>query len=92
MNSASEPVLELLDECNIWLTRSSIIFNLEQMGGDPPSKSTVYRAIDPLVKHGLLEENDPSGERFSIHYSITDLGREFLEGELDARDLQETDI
>lgn len=87
-NKASEPVLELLEDVSPYsLNASSILFNLQDATDDPPGKSSIYRTLDDLVKNGYLESEE--GARGSDFYSITERGRAYLEGDLDAEELEE---
>lgn len=84
MNKASIPVLELLAESGFALSGGVIAHNLKQELSDPPSRATVYRALEPIEEHGLIaEEGDQT-----THYRITEKGRQYLEGELDANQLE----
>ncbi|KTG11480.1 hypothetical protein AUR64_04300 [Haloprofundus marisrubri] len=83
MNKASIPILELLDESGIALPGQSIALNLDRILTAAPSRATVYRALDPLEDHGLIEH--VTGE--SKHYIITEKGQQFLAGELQADEL-----
>nr|WP_253805800.1 helix-turn-helix transcriptional regulator [Haloferax sp. Q22] len=48
-----------------------------------PSRTTVYRTLEPLEEHRLIEH--VTGD--SKHYVITEKGKQFLAGELRASDL-----
>lgn len=87
MNTASESVLELLNSAEHPLPAVSIVFILKQELTDPPSRPTIYRAVEPLVAHGLVERLDNADG--ADHYRITDRGRAYLAGELDADELEE---
>lgn len=77
MNSASDPVLEFLAEHDIAAPISVFDIELE------PSRATIERAIRDLVARGLIEAND----EYTTHYQITDLGRAYLTGDVDASQL-----
>jgi len=49
----------------------------------PPSEATVYRSLKGMKQVALVEQ--PEGSL----YEITDRGRAYLSGELDAGDLEE---
>ncbi len=83
MNKASDPVLEVLDEAGVYMTRSAVNHNIQIHPGDQPARSTVYDAFEDLVKHDLVEKDDGQ----ATYYRITDKGRDYLEGELDASEL-----
>jgi len=82
MNKAVDPVLELLDEQDIPMPPKLIFVVLKERKGDHPSRATIFRAIDDLQDYGLIEKH-PDG----TFYSITDRGRGYLSGEVDASDL-----
>lgn len=81
MNTASDPVLEFLDEMDIAAPVSVMDIDLDV------SRRSISRAIPELEAHGLIEANDD----YTTHYQITDLGREYLRGEIDAADLERND-
>jgi len=83
MNKASIPVLELLDESGVALPAQTISLNLDRMLSQGPSRTTVYRTLEPLEQHGLIEH--VTGD--SKHYVITDKGKQFLAGDLRASNL-----
>lgn len=84
MNKASDPVLEVLDEADVFMTRSAVNHNVQIHPGDSPGRSTVYDAFDDLENHGLIE----SDEGQTTYYRITERGRAYLNGELDASELE----
>lgn len=75
-NSATKPILRLLDESGLALSNSAIVYNLQQQMQRPPSKSTVNRALRGLRENKLVHQ--PEGSL----YEITDRGRLYLKGEL----------
>lgn len=84
MNSATIPVLELLAEYeNLALPGTTIALNLDRIQTDAPSESTVYRALTPLHDRGLIRAIGSE----TTHYMITDRGLGYLEGKIDASDL-----
>lgn len=85
-NKASEPILELLHDSTYPLNRSTVLSVLHLELEDAPSRGSVYSAFGPLVDHGLLVEIE--GERNTTLYSITERGRAYLAGELDADELE----
>lgn len=76
MNQTDDRILELLDESGLELTPSVLAQNLEY------SRSWVSRRTSKLRSAGLVEVNN------SNYYSITDRGRAYLTGELDAAELE----
>jgi Fe2+ or Zn2+ uptake regulation protein len=85
MNKASEPVLELLADSKLALSPSVIVLNLKRELDDAPSRSTVYRAFDGLLKHKLIQEVDTEG----TYYEITSRGERYLTGTLSEEELEE---
>jgi predicted transcriptional regulator len=75
-NSATVPVLRLLEESDLALSATSIQYNLDQQLERPPSKSTVYRALSGALDAGLVYQ--PQGSL----YVIDDAGREYIDGNL----------
>jgi len=84
MNKASDPVLEVLEEAGVFMTRSGVNHNIKIHAGDSPGRTTVYDAFDELEAHGLIESDE--GE--TTYYRITEEGRAYLEGDLDASKLE----
>lgn len=82
MNKASDPVLEFLDEHGIAAPVS--VFDIEL----DPSRSSISRAVDDLEAYGLIERPPD----YNTHFQITDLGREYLEGDVDATNLERDDV
>lgn len=80
-NSATKPALRLLAEHDLALSATGIYYNLEQTLQRPPSQSTVTRALKGLREVGLVEQ--PHGSL----YQITEKGRQYLAGELDANEI-----
>lgn len=85
VNSATKPALNLLAEHDLALSATGIYYNLEQTLQRPPSRSTVTRALKGLRERGLVEQ--PYGSL----YQITEKGREYLAGDLDASELEVDD-
>ncbi|TKX50075.1 winged helix-turn-helix transcriptional regulator [Halorubrum sp. ASP121] len=77
MNQTDDRVLELLAESDLILTPAVIAKNLEY------TRNWVSRRIGKLEDSGLVEPVD------SGYYRITDLGRAYLAGDLDAGDLED---
>lgn len=74
MNTASDPVLEFLDEHDIAVP-IGVLDN--ELG---PSYRTIKRALEELEDRGYIERDD----NYSSHFRITEKGREYLRGERDA--------
>jgi len=76
MNKASDPVLEFLQEYNIGVPIGTIDNNLQS------SRPTIAKALEELEGRGFVARD----ESYSSHYRITDRGRQYLAGDLDADD------
>jgi len=81
MNVAADPVLEFLDDHEIAVPKG--VFDNELS----VSASSIARALDDLEAYGLIERDD----NFSSYYRLTDRGRAYLEGDIDADDLEPDD-
>lgn len=79
-NSATRPVLNLLDESNVAISPGGITLNLQLRMQRPPSRSTVTRAIEQLLNRDLIEKPDET----KTYYQITDEGRRYLSGEFES--------
>ena len=79
MNKASEHILELLADSGLALPPKAIEVNLGRLQNDPPSRSSIFNAFDPLIEHGYIENIAESGS----YYVITETGRAYLEGKLE---------
>ena len=77
MNQTDDRILETLDESDLILTPAVLAKNLEY------SRSWVSERISKLRETGLVENVDGS------YYRITDQGRAYLAGELDAEELKD---
>jgi len=78
MNVAADPILEFLDDHEIAVPKG--VFDNELS----VSAFSIARALDDLEDYGLIERDD----NFSSYYRITDLGRDYLSGKIDADDLE----
>lgn len=78
-NSATRPVLHLLDESDVAISPGAITLNLGMRMQRPPSRSTVTRALEQLRERDLIEKPDEN----KTYYQITDKGRRYLCGESD---------
>ncbi|MDB9302029.1 MarR family transcriptional regulator [Halorubrum ezzemoulense] len=70
MNQTDDRILELLDESDLILSPAVIAVNLEY------NRSWISRRISKLVDVGFVESINEG------YYSITDLGRDYLSGDL----------
>ena len=76
MNQTDNRVLDLLEESDLILSPAVAAINLDY------SRNWVSRRMSKLEDAGLIEKVDGG------YYQITDRGRAYLEGELDADDLE----
>ena len=75
MNSATDPVLEFLDENNFAVPIGVLDNELS------PSYRTIKRSLEELEERSYIERDD----NYSSHFYVTEKGREYLEGNRDAR-------
>jgi DNA-binding PadR family transcriptional regulator len=85
MNKASEPTLEVLEEAKWPLPTVTIRLVLDRELSDPPSKPTVYRALEPLEKRGFIQKISNGTD----HYEITEKGRKWIQEELPAEEIED---
>jgi len=79
MTKSDDAILELLEECGIAIPPRAIAFNIENV-----SRPTIDRRLPKLEEAGLVERyDDPQG-----YTRITDLGRAYLAGDIDADELE----
>lgn len=83
MNKATDPVLELLADSGYALPSGAIHYNLRYTEGIDISRRTVVRSLGPLEDHGLVR----IAENTDTYYEITEKGRRYLDGDLDASEL-----
>ena len=76
MNQTDDRVLELLDESGLILSPAVVAINLGY------TRNWVSRRMTKLEEADLLRRVDGG------YYEITDLGRAYLTGEIDADDLE----
>jgi biotin operon repressor len=76
MNQTDDRILSLLDESGLLLSPSVIAVNLEY------SRNWVSSRLSRLLEAGLVEKSEPS------YYSISELGQQYLSGEIDAQTLE----
>lgn len=82
MNKATDPVLELLAESGLALPPGAIHYNLTTVM--TISRATVTRAITDLDDHEFVRKPADT----DTYYRITETGRHYLEGEVDASALE----
>ncbi|WP_455449789.1 transcriptional regulator [Natrinema thermotolerans] len=91
MNEVDDSILEFLDSLEVdghpvALKPGAVRYNLvDEFELLNKSLSTFSRRMDRLADHGLLEKTE---DRKGSPYKITDKGRAYLRGELDAEDLK----
>lgn len=78
MTRADDKFLELLDEADMALNPAVLSFNADY------NPSYTSRRLSKLDDNGLVDR--VGGDK--AMYKITDLGREYLRGEIDATDLE----
>ena len=74
MNTATDPVLEALDDTGWALPPKVLYYNLDL------SRASVNRALKELLKRDYIDQPDDAGS----YYTITEKGRAYLEGDIDA--------
>lgn len=74
MNSATDPVLEFLDEHEIAVPIGVLDNELD------PGYNTIKRTLDELEDRGYIVRDD----QYSSYFRIAEMGREYLDGERDA--------
>ncbi|WP_049895391.1 hypothetical protein [Halopiger xanaduensis] len=94
MNEVDDSILEFLDELEVdgrpvALKPGAVRYNLvDEFGMLDKSLSTFSRRMDRLAEHGLLEQTEDGK---GSPYKITEKGRAYLSGDLDAADLERTE-
>jgi len=76
MNQTDDRILELLEESELILSPAVMAKNLEY------NRSWVSERLGKLVGSGLVEQVEGG------YYRISDRGRAYLAGEIDAKDLE----
>ncbi len=76
-------ILEFLETHDLELPAKPLYRNLNRHGHEI-GYSTVRQRLGELEDHGLLEKVDEAG-----YYQITETGRAYLDGELEAGDLED---
>lgn len=79
MNQTDDRILALLDESDLLLSPAVIAVNLNY------TRNWVSKRLARLLDAGLVEKPESS------YYQITELGRQYLEGEIDAEVLESAD-
>jgi len=87
MTKNDDLILEFLQEKDIALPPGPLHYNLEREGYTI-GYSTVRRRIKKLESAGLIQDEAENGTQ----YSITDKGRAYLAGELDAEELENDEV
>lgn len=87
MNKASEPILELLEDAGVVMTPGAIEYELNRRMADPPGHNTIHRGLRELENHRLIERPQAS----TILIDLTELGEQFLAGDIDAGELDKTE-
>ncbi len=82
MTKSDPALLELFAETGIAMPPAVVAYNI-----DGVSRSTVKRRLSVLTANSLLEKVDDNRG----YYRISDRGRAYLEGELEAADLEQDD-
>lgn len=77
MNQTDNRILELLEESNLVLSPAVIAVNLDY------TRNWVSRRVSKLVQAGLIEETNGS------YYHISEKGREYLAGDIEAEELED---
>nr|WP_238392144.1 winged helix-turn-helix domain-containing protein [Halorussus amylolyticus] len=79
MNQTDDYILEILDESDLILSPSIIAVNLDY------TRNWVSKRLGKLREAGLVERLNEG------HYRITEKGREYLAGEIEADELEPSD-
>ena len=83
MTGSDDRILELLAESGVALNKKGLQVNFE-LDGEKISYSTIKRRLPMLEEGGLIEQVRQKGS----YYRITEKGREYLAGDLEASDLE----
>ena len=78
MNQTDNRILELLEESDLVLSPAVIAVNLDY------TRNWVSRRVSKLVQAGLVEETNRS------YYRISEKGRKYLSGEIEAKELEDS--
>jgi len=80
MTAADDRILESLESSNLVLSPRVLAYNIDY------TRNYVSKRLSKLVDAGLIEKVDDG------LYQITDFGRDYLNGELDAEDIDMDDL
>jgi predicted transcriptional regulator len=69
-------ILGFFDEHDVWISAAALSKNIDY------DRNYITRAAPDLVEAGLLQKD-------GTVYALTDLGRKFLQSEIDAKDIEE---
>lgn len=86
MTGSDDSVLEYLSEHDVALPPTGLEINLNREGISI-SYSTIHRRLQKLQDKGMVEKV----HKKKGYYAITEKGKQYLNGDLDARDI-ETDV
>lgn len=78
-----DPILQFLADTGAAVPPRVILFNLERREIASPHRSTIKRRLARLQEYGLVEKVGEEG-----YYEITDLGKGYVVGEVDAAELE----
>jgi len=84
MTGNDDTILEFFADHEIALPPTGLEINLERAGVDI-SYSTIHRRLNELHDYGLLDKVDEK----KGYYAISEMGRKYLAGELDASELED---
>ena len=85
MTENDDSILEFLASYELALPPRAIEYNLNTRHDIEVSYSTINRRLKLLIGAGLIEKEYEQGG----FYSITEKGRSYLAGDLDAKDLED---
>lgn len=87
MTDNDDTILEFLEDSGLALPPRAMEYNLKTRHQKEVSYSTINRRLKLLIETGLVEKEYEDGG----FYAITDKGRAYLSGDLDASELEDTD-
>ena len=85
MTENDNPILEFLSESNLALSPRAIQYNLDTREDIDIPYSTINHRLKLLLDHDLVEKEYEEGG----FYSISEKGRQYLAGEIDADELED---
>ncbi|WP_202935171.1 winged-helix domain-containing protein [Halorussus amylolyticus] len=86
MTGNDDTILEYLHEKDMALPPGTLHFNLEREGFEV-GYSTIRRRLKLLESAGLIQNEAEEGS----YYGLTEKGRQYLSGDLDASELEQDD-